>query len=83
MVDEISYKAIKALTQRDLDVAELMAQGRSNKDIASALDLSTGTIKNYTSNLIHKLGAVNRVEAAVMLTEAGVFSDKKTGHCPD
>ncbi len=73
MVDEVSYKVIRRLTQRDLDVGELMVQGKTNSQIADALGLTVGTIKNYTANLIRKLDAANRVEAAVMLTESGVF----------
>lgn len=77
MVDEVSYKVIRRLTQRDLDVGELMVQGKTNSQIADALGLTVGTIKNYTANLIRKLDAANRVEAAVMLTESGVFFPNK------
>lgn len=73
MVKNVSYKTIRSLTPRDLEVGELLAQGRSNKEIASALGLTVGTIKNYSSNLINKLDAHNRVEAAVMLSESGIF----------
>jgi len=42
----------------------LLAQGRTNKEIATQLGLSDKTIKNYLANIYHKLGVSRRTEAA-------------------
>jgi two-component system response regulator DesR len=52
------------LTDRERQVLRLSAEGRSGSQIAQALGLSDGTVRNYLSEAIHKLGARNRVEAA-------------------
>jgi two-component system response regulator DesR len=51
------------LTDRERDILRLAEDGRSNRDIAAALDLSPGTVRNYLSEAAQKLGAANRVEA--------------------
>jgi two-component system response regulator DesR len=52
------------LTERERAVLRLAAEGRSNRAIASELDLSPGTVRNYLSEAAQKLGAANRIEAA-------------------
>ena len=52
------------LTDRERQVLRLAAEGRSGAEIAEALDLSEGTVRNYLSEAISKLGAKNRVDAA-------------------
>jgi two-component system response regulator DesR len=52
------------LTERERAVLRLAAEGRSNRAIASVLDLSPGTVRNYLSEAAQKLGAANRIEAA-------------------
>jgi two-component system response regulator DesR len=52
------------LTERERQVLRLAADGQSGADIASSLHLSEGTVRNYLSEAISKLGARNRVEAA-------------------
>lgn len=51
------------LTPRENDVLEQLAMGRSNKQIASALQLGTRTVEGYVSNLLAKLGVTSRTEA--------------------
>lgn len=53
-----------SLTERERAVLRLAAEGRSNRAIASVLDLSAGTVRNYLSEAAQKLGAANRIEAA-------------------
>ncbi len=53
------------LSERELDVLNLIAQGKTNADIAKDLFLSEKTIRNYISNIFMKLGVTNRVEAAL------------------
>jgi DNA-binding CsgD family transcriptional regulator len=52
------------LTRRELDVLRLMARGDSNKAIATELVVSEGTVKFHVKNILRKLSASNRVEAA-------------------
>jgi two-component system response regulator DesR len=52
------------LTDRERQVLRLAGDGITSGDIASKLGLSEGTVRNYLSEAISKLGAVNRVEAA-------------------
>jgi len=52
------------LTDRERQVLRLAGEGRASGDIAVELKLSEGTVRNYLSEAISKLGAANRVEAA-------------------
>ena len=56
-----------ALTKREQEVAELVARGASNPEIAEALFLSRKTVERHVSNVLAKVGARNRVELAGML----------------
>lgn len=59
------------LSQRELDVLKLLAQGASNREIANRLVLAEGTIKNHVSNILIKLHAANRTQAANLARERG------------
>jgi two-component system response regulator DesR len=52
------------LSDRERKILQLAAEGRSSAEIASALRLSEGTVRNYLSEAIAKLGAANRIDAA-------------------
>jgi DNA-binding NarL/FixJ family response regulator len=52
------------LTQREQEVLRLVAQGKSNKEIASALNIAENTVKNHLKNILEKLHLENRVQAA-------------------
>ena len=51
------------LTDRERDILRQVEAGRTNKEIARALDLSPGTVRNYLAEAASKLGAANRIEA--------------------
>jgi DNA-binding NarL/FixJ family response regulator len=53
------------LSERELEVLRLLAEGSSNREIASALFLAEGTVKNHVTNLLGKLGARDRTHAAL------------------
>lgn len=55
------------LTEREAKVLELIAKGQSNKQIASALFLAEGTVKNHVSRVMQKLHANTRTELAVLV----------------
>lgn len=59
------------LTDRERTVLNLAAEGLSANDIAEKLFLSAGTVRNYLSEAISKLGASNRIEAARIAREKG------------
>ena len=52
------------LTEQEIRVLSLIAEGRTNREIAEALYLGDGTLRNYVSNILSKLGVSNRAEAA-------------------
>lgn len=54
------------LTVRQIDVLRMLASGGSNKEIARALGISPGTVKNHLNAIFTKMGATNRVQAVVM-----------------
>jgi DNA-binding NarL/FixJ family response regulator len=56
--------AFKDLTQQELQVLGHIAEGQTNRQIALALHLSEGTVRNYVSSLLSKLQVANRAEAA-------------------
>lgn len=59
------------LTDRERQVLRMAGEGQSSADIASTLNLSEGTVRNYLSEAINKLGAANRVEAARIARDKG------------
>ena len=64
--------AIETLTERELVVLQEMAQGKSNREIAEALFLAEGTVKNYVSTIISKLQANDRTQAAIIALKKGL-----------
>ncbi len=57
------------LTERELDVLKLIGQGKSNKKIAVALELTEGTVKGYVSTVLDKLNVADRTQAALYAVE--------------
>jgi DNA-binding NarL/FixJ family response regulator len=53
------------LSDRELDVLRLLGDGRSNREIATAMFLAEGTVKNHVTNVLAKLGARDRTQAAL------------------
>jgi DNA-binding NarL/FixJ family response regulator len=63
---------IEALTEREIDVLRLIAQGRSNKEIAAKLFLTEGTVKGYVSTILDKLHVDDRTQAALYAVKHGL-----------
>ncbi|KYG90979.1 response regulator transcription factor [Metasolibacillus sp. FSL H7-0170] len=59
------------LTERESQVLELVAEGKTTKEIAAELYLSAGTVRNYISTILDKLGVSNRIEAIARFKEKG------------
>lgn len=62
------------LTARELDVLRLLAGGYSNREIARALYLTDGTVKNHVSNVLRKLGVRDRTRAVLRALELGLIT---------
>ena len=60
-----------ALTDREGDVLQCLARGMSNREIAEALYVTEGTVKNHVSNLITKLGLRDRTQVALYAVRSG------------
>lgn len=61
--------AFSALTQQEKHVLLLVSEGKTNREIAKALFLGEGTVRNYVSSILSKLGVSNRAEAAAFAVE--------------
>lgn len=61
--------AFSDLTEQERRVLALVAEGRTNREIAQDLHLGEGTVRNYVSNILSKLGVSNRAEAATYATK--------------
>lgn len=68
-----SAGAIGGLTPREREVAQCVARGRTNAEIADELVISLGTVKTHLSAIGQRLGARNRVEIAAAMWAAGVM----------
>jgi DNA-binding NarL/FixJ family response regulator len=66
------------LSVREKEVLELVTQGKSNKEIASALAIAENTVKNHLKNILEKLHLENRVQAATFALREGLV-DKPPG----
>ena len=71
------------LTERELDVLRLVAQGSSNKEIAEALVIAEGTVKSHVSNILSKLHLAHRTQAAVYALKRRLVPLDDTHHAKD
>jgi len=62
------------LTERELEVLRLMTGGYSNREIANALRVAEGTVKNHVSSILSKLGVRDRTRAVLQAVRAGYLS---------
>lgn len=63
---------VESLTDRERTVLALVGEGLSNAEIGARLFLSVGTVKEHVSAILTKLGALNRIQAAVLAYHAGL-----------
>jgi DNA-binding NarL/FixJ family response regulator len=60
------------LTPRELEILQLVAEGQTNRQIATSLIVAVGTIKAHVEHILRKLGAADRTQAAVRAVELGI-----------
>jgi DNA-binding NarL/FixJ family response regulator len=70
----VGHGAVDDLTPRETDVLRHLALGRSNREIAAALDIGDETVKTHVANLLAKLGVENRAQATVQALKRGLVS---------
>ncbi len=68
-------EATEPLTEREIEVLELVVEGRSNEEIAQSLVISESTVKNHLRNILGKLHLRNRIQAAVYAVRQGLVED--------
>jgi DNA-binding NarL/FixJ family response regulator len=66
------------LTEREREVLDLLAQGKSNSDIAHRFVISAKTVRNHVSNIFAKLHVADRAQAIVRAREAGLGQKRST-----
>ncbi|MFE5568552.1 response regulator [Amycolatopsis japonica] len=70
---EIPRPTATPLSERELEVVRLLADGRSNREIAKTLFLAEGTVKNLVTSVLSKLQVRDRTQAALRAKELGLF----------
>ena len=61
-----------ALTRREMEILQLVAEGLSNKEIGTSLSITEGTVKNHVHNSLEKLHMENRIQAAAYVVRQGL-----------
>ena len=69
----------RELTERETEVLKLLARGRANKQIASALFVEEKTVKTHVSSMLGKLGLRSRTQAALHAVRTGLVSVDELG----
>src|SRR5207237_10449961 len=64
---------VEPLSDRELEILRLIADGASNREIAGTLFLAEGTVKNHVTNILGKLGVRDRTQAALKARDTGLI----------
>ena len=67
------------LTEREMGIMILLAEGATNKEIADKLHISVHTVKAHLEAIFEKLNAVNRLQAVIQAIRIGIIDIKKCG----
>jgi DNA-binding NarL/FixJ family response regulator len=70
---QAASRLVEPLSDRESQVLRQLARGKSNKEIAATLVLAEGTVKNHMTNILGKLGALDRTQAALKARELGLL----------
>jgi len=76
-IDERRGVAATRVTRRELEVLNLVADGRTNRQIGELLFISEKTASVHVTNLLRKLGVANRVEAAAVARRTGLTAQAR------
>ena len=76
MTHKPSADPLSELTERELQVLELVARGMSNKEVGIELNLAEKTVKHYLTSVLQKLHVRSRVEAALLAQRHGIGKDR-------
>jgi DNA-binding NarL/FixJ family response regulator len=68
-------ESVSALSQRELEILQLVARGHSNREIGARLDVSENTVKKHMRNILDKIHTRTRVEAALYAVREGLIQD--------
>lgn len=71
--DDTNMIQVENLTKREIEILKLVSTGASNKDIANILVITEGTVKNHISNILGKLEAKDRLQAAAKARQKGLL----------
>ncbi len=71
----LKLQIVYGLTRQEINILILIGKGYSNQEIASRLYISMNTVKTHVSNILRKLGAENRTEAALFAFDRGIIQD--------
>ena len=72
----MEQQLVEPLSERELEVLHLLAQGNSNQEIAEVLVIALDTVKRHVTHIFEKLGVHNRVQAVARARALGLLSDK-------
>lgn len=70
-------KELRRLTERETEILQLLATGKSNAELATHLFVGEGTIKTHVSNVLTKLGLRDRMQAVIFAYESGLIEPGK------
>jgi DNA-binding NarL/FixJ family response regulator len=70
---EAAEELIEPLSEREIEILKLVSHGLTNREIANKLFLAEGTVKNYVTSILQKIGARDRTQAAIRARELGVL----------
>ena len=74
---QVDDKAIDDLTRTEIKIIEQVEYGNSNTEISERLNLSEGTVRNYLSTILNKLGLRDRTQLAIWAVQTGVSKKKR------
>ncbi len=77
-VNSIPSNVLSSLSETDREIALLISQGLTDKDIAAAVHFSVQTVKNRVSKILTQVGAANRTQLAVFVATAHDMNDSHT-----
>ena len=74
----VAQPLLDPLSQRELEVLQLLARGASNQEIAGTLVLAPGTVKLHVSHILSKLGVKSRTQAILRARDLGLLPEEHT-----